>query len=204
MITINPQKNPKAIIIWLHGLGADANDFVPFINDLNLKDFEFILPNAPFRSITINQGMKMRGWYDIKSFTFEYQDNKGLHESKKYIDELIKERCKDPSKFKIFLGGFSQGAAVSLYTGLSSTIKINGIIALSGYLPKIMNNILLKETSIIAIHGDGDDIIKLSTAKKSYRDLIESKNFSFKTYNMAHEVIYEEIIDIKNFLIENT
>ena len=80
MITINPQKNPKAIIIWLHGLGADANDFVPFINDLNLKDFEFILPNAPFRSITINQGMRMRGWYDIKSFTFEYQDNKGLHE----------------------------------------------------------------------------------------------------------------------------
>ena len=44
MITINPQKKPKAILIWLHGLGADENDFVPFVKNLNLHDVEFILP----------------------------------------------------------------------------------------------------------------------------------------------------------------
>ena len=72
MITINLQKKPKALVIWLHGLGADANDFVPFLNNLDLKDIEFILPNAPIRPITMNNGSLMRGWYDIESFSFKY------------------------------------------------------------------------------------------------------------------------------------
>ena len=67
MITINPQKNPKALIVWLHGLGADENDFVAFIKSLELNDIEFMLPNAPLRPISLNQGAKMRGWFDIKS-----------------------------------------------------------------------------------------------------------------------------------------
>jgi len=61
MLTINPQLSPKAIVIWLHGLGADQNDFVDFINLLNLKQFTFILPNAPYIKITMNQGVEMRG-----------------------------------------------------------------------------------------------------------------------------------------------
>ena len=141
---------------------------------------------------------------DIKSFSFEYQDNDGLNESKIFIENLIKER-RDvlTSKFKIFLGGFSQGAALSLYTGLSSNLKIDGIIALSGYLPKNINYKNFDETPIIAIHGDGDDIININIAKKSYVEILKSTSFSFKSYNMAHEVIYDEIEDIKNFLIEN-
>lgn len=204
MIKINSQKKPKALVIWLHGLGADANDFVPFLNNLDLKDIEFILPNAPLRPITMNNGSVMRGWYDIKSFSFEYQDNKGLNASKVFIENLIKERCAVlTSKFKIFLGGFSQGAALSLYTGLSSNFKIDGIVALSGYLPRIMHIKNVDETPIIAIHGDGDDIININLAKKSYVEILKSTSFSFKSYDMAHEVIYDEIEDIKNFLSEN-
>ena len=204
MIKINSQKKPKALVIWLHGLGADANDFVPFLNNLDLKDIEFILPNAPLRPITMNNGAVMRGWYDIKSFSFEYQDNKGLNASKVFIENLIKERCVVlTSKFKIFLGGFSQGAALSLYTGLSSNFKIDGIVALSGYLPRIMHIKNVDETPIIAIHGDGDDIININLAKKSYVEILKSTSFSFKSYDMAHEVIYDEIEDIKNFLSEN-
>ncbi|MFL2980255.1 MAG: alpha/beta hydrolase [Methylophilaceae bacterium] len=204
MITINLQKKPKALVIWLHGLGADANDFVPFLNNLDLKDIEFILPNAPIRPITMNNGSLMRGWYDIESFSFKYQDNEGLNESKIFIENLIKERCDGlTSKFKIFLGGFSQGAALSLYTGLSSNLKIDGIIALSGYLPKIINYENFDEIPIIAIHGDGDDIININVAKKSYVEILKSTSFSFKSYNMAHEVIFDEVEDIKNFLIEN-
>ena len=85
MITINPKKEPKVILLWLHGLGADENDFVPFIKNLNLSDIEFILPNAPLRAISMNQGVQMRGWYDIKSFTFQHQDYEGLNESKNYL-----------------------------------------------------------------------------------------------------------------------
>ena len=204
MITINPQKNPKALVIWLHGLGADENDFVPFVKSLELNNIEFILPNAPLRPISMNQGIEMRGWFDIKSLTFQYQDSQGLKESKGYIEDIIKKRCAlCSSNLKVFLGGFSQGAALSLFTGLSSNLEISGIIALSGYLPKDINNPNSKDPPIIAIHGEGDDIIDIDIAKKSYSGIQESKDFFFRSYNMTHEVIYDEIIDVKNFLIKN-
>ena len=204
MITINPQKNPKALIVWLHGLGADENDFVAFIKSLELNDIEFMLPNAPLRSISLNQGAKMRGWFDIKSLTFEFQDNEGLEESKNYLEKVIKMRCSlCSSNIKVFLGGFSQGAALSLFTGLSSEYEISGIIALSGYLPKNLDHPNFKVLPIIAIHGERDDIIDIDIAKNSYSEIQKSKDFFFKTYNMAHEVIYEEIADVKNFLIKN-
>ena len=208
MITINLQKKPKAILIWLHGLGADENDFVPFVKNLNLHDVEFILPNAPLRPISMNQGIEMRGWYDIKgtheSLNFSYQDESGLIKSKDLIEAIIKKRCAlSSSNFKVFIGGFSQGAALSLFTGLSSNLEISGIIALSGYLPKNISYSSPKHPPIIAIHGEGDDIIGLDVAENSYLEIQKSEDFLFKSYNIAHEVIYEEIIDVKNFLIKN-
>ena len=152
----------------------------------------------------MNQGFEMRGWFDIKSLTFQYQDDQGLKESMEYLEDIIKKRralCN--SNFKVFLGGFSQGAALSLFTGLSSNLQISGIIALSGYLPKNIKHSAPKDPPIIAIHGEEDDIIGIDIAKKSYLELQKSKDFFFKSYNMAHEVIYEEIIDVKNFLIKN-
>jgi phospholipase/carboxylesterase len=208
MITINPQKKPKAILIWLHGLGADENDFVPFVKNLNLHDVEFILPNAPLRPISMNQGIEMRGWYDIKgtheSLNFSFQDESGLIKSKDLIETIIKKRCAlSSSNFKVFIGGFSQGAALSLFTGLSSNLEISGIIALSGYLPKNIKYSSPKHPPIIAIHGEGDDIIAVDIAKNSYLEIQKSEDFLFKSYNIAHEVVYEEIIDVKNFLIKN-
>ena len=204
MITINPQKNPKAIMVWLHGLGADENDFVPFINNLELDNIEFILPNAPLIPITMNEGIEMRGWYDIKSLTFEYHDYPGLEKSKSFLEAIIVKRCSILKLTpKIFIGGFSQGAVLSLFTGLSSNLKINGIIALSGYLPKNISQSKNQNPPIIATHGVGDDIININIAKKSYKEIEKSRDFFFKTYNMTHEVIYDEIIDVKNFLIKN-
>ena len=205
MITINSQKNPSTIVIWLHGLGADENDFVPFIKSLGLDSIEFILPNAPLRPITMNQGILMRGWYDIKgtheSLDFSFQDDSGLINSKSLIETIIKKRLMK-LKFipKVFIGGFSQGAALSLFTSLTSEVKISGIISLSGYLPKVILKPKFKVPPIIAIHGVCDDIISNNIATESYKKLKKSTDFYFKSYNMTHEVIQDEIIDVKNFL----
>ena len=107
MLTINSQPSPKAIVIWLHGLGADQNDFVDFINQLNLKEFMFILPNAPYRKITMNQGIEMRGWYDIESLNFEMQDETGLQTSMRYIESIIETQLETFNTKKLFIGGFS-------------------------------------------------------------------------------------------------
>ena len=207
MITINPQKNPRAIVIWLHGLGADESDFVSFIESLALEDIEFILPNAPLRPITMNQGILMRGWYDIKgtheSLDFSFQDDSGLINSKSLIEAIIKKRIMQSKIIpKIFIGGFSQGAALSLFIALSSDIKFSGIISLSGYLPKLILKSNFTVPPIIAIHGEGDDIISIKIASDSYKIIKKSKDFFIKSYKMAHEVIHDEIIDVKNFLIK--
>ena len=206
MLVINKQENPKALVIWLHGLGADSSDFKDIVGKLNLLDIEFILPNAPFRPITVNQGLSMRGWYDIKgthkSIDFNYQDDPGLISSMRRIEEIIAERMKELDRStKIIIVGFSQGAALALFIGLSSEIKFSGIISLSGYQPiTTISDVTKKNTPILAMHGMHDDIIGIDIAKLSFKDN-SPEYFNFKTYEMGHEVIDSQLLDIQQFLL---
>ncbi len=202
MVTINKQLNPKCIVIWLHGLGADCYDFLPFIEKFNKSEFEFILPNAPIIPITLNQGMKMRGWYDIHSLDFGFQDSEGLNSSKDYIEKIIAERVNGLTYSpKIIISGFSQGAALALYIGLTSSIKIDGVVSLSGYLPHINEDKLTnKKIPILAMHGNHDDIISLNIAKLSYKKNL-SLNIDLKIYDMGHEVIDNQILNIQTFFL---
>jgi len=203
MIIINQQESPKALIVWLHGLGADQNDFVHFIKRLNLNKFTFILPNAPFRKITMNQGYEMRGWYDINSLDFKTQDDDGLNESKCIIESIIQSNYKILNEPNLYIGGFSQGAALAQYIGLNSKFEFTKIVSLSGYLPKLAIPVNKSYKKILAIHGIYDEIIDISLAKQSYEKYKINKNFILKEYKMGHEVIEEEILDVRDFLLRD-
>jgi len=202
MITLNKQKSPKSLVIWLHGLGADCNDFTHFIEKLDRSECEFILPNAPSIPITLNKGMMMRGWYDIHALNFEFQDNIGLEASKIMIEKIINKRVSQLSNFpKIIIAGFSQGAALSIYIGLTSKINIDGVISLSGYQPKISNDSFIKNNPrMLAMHGRHDDIININIAKLSYQKN-SLENFTLKVLDIGHEVIDKQILDIQQFLL---
>ena len=105
MLVINKQNSPKIIVIWLHGLTPKNHipDFKNFIEILGFNDIEFILPNAPLIPITVNQGLVMHGWYDIKSFKFEEHDIKGLHHSVNSIEKVIQDRLKKSNKYGMCL-----------------------------------------------------------------------------------------------------
>jgi predicted esterase len=202
MLIINNQKNPKILVIWLHGLGADSHDFKDFIEMLDIGDIEFILPDAPLIPITLNQGLKMQGWYDIKSLEHDEHDIEGLKKSTRIVKNIIEERCKQSKeKLKICLVGFSQGAALSLFFLLNSSVKLDGVISLSGYIPDKVKKTIIPKIPILALHGIHDDIIKVEYAKESYKILLKEENFYFVTFNMGHEVIFEEIQHIKKFLM---
>ena len=204
MLVINKQNNPKIIVIWLHGLTPKNHipDFKNFIEILGFNDIEFILPNAPLIPITVNQGLVMHGWYDIKSFKFEEHDIKGLHHSVNSIEKVIQDRLKKSNKnIKICLAGFSQGAAVSLFFALNSLVKIDAVISLSGYLPGSAKKILVPKIPMLALHGAHDDIINIDYAKKSFGKLINQDNFKLLTFNMGHEIILEQVTHIKQFLM---
>lgn len=202
MLIINNQKNPRILVIWLHGLGANSYDFKEFIEMLNMGDIEFVLPDAPLIPITLNQGLKMQGWYDIKSLEHDEHDIGGLKRSMQMIEDIIDERRQAyKEKPKICLVGFSQGAALSLFFSLNSSIELDGIISLSGYLPGKVKKTIIPKIPILALHGIHDDIIKVEYAKESFKILLNEENFNFVTFKMGHEVIFEEIQHIKKFLM---
>ncbi|OED39128.1 carboxylesterase [Chromatiales bacterium (ex Bugula neritina AB1)] len=203
---------PVHSVIWLHGLGADANDFVPIVPELEklgVSPCRFIFPNAPMRPITINGGMQMRGWYDISTLDFDKreQDSIGTKESETLLIDLIKrEKRQGIASNNIILAGFSQGGAIALHTALRFDEQLAGVMALSTYLP-LAETVAAERSdtntqiNIFMAHGTQDEIIDISYAKTS-RDLLQSLNYvvEWRSYNMPHTLSMEELNDIAGWL----
>ncbi|ODN42955.1 alpha/beta hydrolase [Piscirickettsia litoralis] len=201
----------EASVIWLHGLGADGNDFAPIVPELGLgaaANIRFIFPHAPVRPITINGGMAMRGWYDITSLGFDRTEDKtGIQKSSEQLIELInQEKERGVSADRIILAGFSQGGAIALYTATRLVEKVAGVMALSTYLP--LSRALAKEkqtanlsTAILMVHGTQDPIVPYLLGEESKR-VLEREDFSvdWHSYPMQHSVCSEEIDLISSWL----
>lgn len=212
-IEINPAGKPTASVIWLHGLGADGNDFAGIVPELRLpKDLNvrFLLPHAPHRPITRNQGYVMRGWYDIAQISIPMREDKvGLDASAELLDGLIQQEMnRGVDSKRIILVGFSQGGALALHAGLRYPKTLGGIIALSTYLPLAATlsrpaHQANASTPIFMAHGDADDVIALPIAEHSHKLLREQGyDVVWHLYNMAHSVCALEISDIAAWLLK--
>ena len=202
-VEIETGPDPQAAVIWLHGLGADGHDFEPIVPELELaKPVRFVFPHAPMRPVTINNGMRMRAWYDIFQFGGGAEDDAGIRASQKLVEGLI---AREKGK-KIVLAGFSQGGAIALQTALRHPDALAGVLALSTYLP--LSTTLAAErhaanqkTPIFMAHGRFDDIIPIDRARQS-RAVLEKLGYAvtWKEYPMPHAVCAEEIQDLSRFL----
>jgi phospholipase/carboxylesterase len=209
-IEISMSAAPTASVIWLHGLGADGNDFVPVVKMLNLPHVRFILPHAAYKKVTANNGYEMRAWYDVFGFApGSREDVAGVGESQAYIESLIsKEVARGIPAKRIVLAGFSQGGAVVLHTALRHHQALAGVLALSTYLPLKASLALEKSKHnqsipIFMAHGTSDNVIPLSTCRVSFEVLqTQHYNISWHEYPMAHSVNQEEINDIRAFLLQ--
>lgn len=209
-IEISANAATSASVIWLHGLGADGNDFVPVVKVLNLPHVRFILPHAAYKKVTANNGYEMRAWYDIFSFTpGSKQDEAGVRESQAYIESLIsKEVARSIAPKRIVIAGFSQGGAIALHTALRHKQSLAGVLALSTYLP--LHASLEKEKTkanqklpIFMAHGTADTIIPITTYRASY-EFLQVQHYTVERYEyaMAHTVSQQEIDDIRAFLLQ--
>src|SRR5881396_1403561 len=134
-IEIQTGSKPAASILWLHGLGADGHDFEPIVPELKLaKPVRFVFPHAPVRPVTINQGMRMRAWYDILQFGGGPEDDAGIRASQRMMEQLIKQQPVPVNR--VVMAGFSQGGAIALQTALRYPERLAGVLALSAYLPQ--------------------------------------------------------------------
>ena len=135
-IDIETAPNPNAAILWLHGLGADGHDFealVPEIVARGERAWRFVFPHAPIRPVTLNGGMPMRAWYDLKGLDRRAtEDLAGFWDADARVRELIaREVTRGILPSRIVLAGFSQGGAVSLYTAPRYPDRLAGVLALS-------------------------------------------------------------------------
>ncbi len=204
-IEIETAPNPHSAIIWLHGLGADGNDFVPVVPELGLegKAVRFIFPHAPMQPVTINFGMVMRAWYDIADAAIRREDAAGVEASRGHVEALIeREQSRGIPESQIMLAGFSQGGAIALHTGLRHEGRLAGILALSCYLPLAERlpaeaSAVNRETPIFMGHGLADPIVAFGRAVES-RDCLRQLGYriDWHEYPMPHSVCMEEIADI--------
>jgi phospholipase/carboxylesterase len=208
-IEIETGKDPTASIIWLHGLGADGNDFAPIVPELRLPGatIRFVFPHAPVRPVTINAGMRMRAWYDIADGADRREDERGVRASQASIETLIaREKERGTKAENLVLAGFSQGGAIALHTGLRHSERIAGIMALSTYVPigeklPAEASIANRDVPIFMAHGTYDPIIPLNRAEQS-RGLLQSLGYpvEWREYRMPHSVCPEELADIGAWL----
>ena len=204
-IQIETGPNPDAAVIWLHGLGADGHDFEPIVPELELaRPVRFVFPHAPIRPVTINQGMRMRAWYDIFQFGGGPEDEPGLRASQKLTEQLIAAQGLPASR--VVLAGFSQGGAIALLTALRHAERLAGVVALSTYLP-LAGTLAAeraeanRETPIFMAHGRYDDLIPMQRAQAS-REHLQKLGYAVEwhDYPMPHSVCAPQIADISSFL----
>lgn len=212
-VVIEPRQDHKASVIWLHGLGADGNDFVPIVPELKLDDalgVRFIFPHAPVRPVTLNNGMAMRAWYDIIGLDRNGpEDAEGIEASRSEVQALVKaEQDSGIAANRIVLAGFSQGGAIALHTGLRHAQTLAGIMGLSTYLP--LRNSLAeqastanKDTPIFMAHGSMDPMLPQQLGELS-RDALQAQGYAvaWHSYPMQHQVCLEEIRDIGAWLTQ--
>jgi phospholipase/carboxylesterase len=203
--------NPTVAIIWMHGLGADGNDFVPLVNELDLAGLpaiRFVFPHANTMPVTINNGYVMRSWYDIVHADLgRREDEAGLRASQVQVEALIaREKARGIPASRIILAGFSQGCAMTLQTGLRHPERLAGLMCLSGYVP-LADKVATERseaslsTPIFMVHGQHDGVIPIARAAAS-RDLLAALGYKVEwhDYTMQHSLCQEEIEHIGNWL----
>lgn len=212
-IEIETAASPDAAVIWLHGLGDDGQGWSDIVRSLPLPAaaaIRFIFPHAPVMAVSINNGMEMRAWYDIKAANLnERADLSGVKRSQTHLEALVgREKSRGIVARRIVVAGFSQGGAIALYAGLRHAERLAAVIALSTYL--IDGAGLATEASaanrdlpIFMAHGLYDPVVQLAWAEGSRGALVaQHYNVEWHTYPMEHSASIDEVADIGRFLAQ--
>ncbi|MFT4197582.1 MAG: carboxylesterase [Pseudoxanthomonas sp.] len=203
--------DPAWSVLWLHGLGADGHDFAPIVPQLlrpGWPALRFVFPHAPVRPVTINNGVRMRAWYDIAGLDFaERADADGVAESIAQVEALIaREGGRGVPPSRVLLAGFSQGGAIALALGTRRVQPLAGLVALSTYLPGAgelarFASEPARSQPVFMAHGNADLVVAPAFGQRSAQALLaQGFEVEWHSYPMPHAVCAEEIADLSAWL----
>lgn len=209
-VTIPPKGQHTATVIFLHGLGDTGHGWAAGFQTIKADHIKYLFPNAETSPVSLNMGMMMPSWFDIKSLNFGGdEDAEGIRKSSKFLESLIeKEEKAGIALNRIVIGGFSQGGAVALHSAFFSGKKLGGVVALSSFIPlheeilRISPNDTLKQMPFLQCHGKVDPVVNYKFGEMSASVLKKfSDNHVFKSYpNLQHSSCDEEMDEVKLFL----
>ena len=210
-VIVETGPKPTFSIIWMHGLGADGHDFEPLVPELldsSLPAIRFVFPHAPVRPVTLNNGYRMRAWYDIVGIDRRSaEDFAGIRASAEAVGALIqRENEAGIPASRIAIAGFSQGGAMALHVATRAAEKFAGVIALSCYLPLAREFATERgnanlTTPIYMAHGTQDPVVPFQLGEDSKR-VLEGTGYKVEwhAYPMPHSLCEQEVADIRAFL----
>lgn len=206
-IELDCSEKPRALMIWLHGLGADGYDLEPAAEMLDVAGIRHIFPHAPVMPVTINGGMAMRAWYDIAAADLRRQeDSEGMQASAREVKELV-DGLLDATDLPVVLAGFSQGAVISLAAAALGVRNLIGVVSMSGYVPQLLMHSLagLRGTPVFMAHGDQDEVIPLALASASKKVLVDTGvDVAWHLYTMPHTICQQELYDITGWMLKRS
>jgi phospholipase/carboxylesterase len=210
-LELDPGATPRSTVIVLHGLGADGTDFLPLADEMDLAavgPVRWLFPRAAVRPVTINNGYRMRAWYDILGTDLaRREDEAGLRESIAQVHGLIeREIARGMPARRIVLAGFSQGCAITLGAGLRCPHRLAGLAGLSGYLPLSATtaderHAANADVPLFLAHGRQDGVVTLARGSQA-RDTLQGLGYAVEwhDYPMEHSVCAEEVADLAEWL----
>jgi phospholipase/carboxylesterase len=214
-VVVETGPDPSFTILWLHGLGADGHDFEPLVPELlerGMPALRFIFPHAPVRPVTLNNGYRMRAWYDIVGIDRRSaEDFAGMQATAASVQRLIAQQIEAgiPTE-RMVIAGFSQGGAMALHIATRSPERFAGVIALSCYLPLAKELASMRQpandsTPIFMAHGTFDPVVPISLGSES-RQLLQAAGYAVEwhEYPMPHSVSEPEVADMRTFLARIT
>lgn len=207
-VEIGPRGHAEGAVVWLHGLGANGHDFEPIVPYLELPRVRFVFPHAPLRRVTINRGMEMPAWYDIRSIGQQGDvDPAQVREAKSQVDALLRrEKERGIAPGRTVLAGFSQGAALALHTGMRHPESLGGILVLSGYevMPQTREAEAApanRRTPMLFCHGTEDPLVRIENGRAAFEaHATPERDAQWREFPIAHEVSDEEIAAVRDWL----
>lgn len=200
---LNAAGKPAALMIWLHGLGADGYDLEPAAQMLGAGNVRHVFPHAPARPVTLNGGMAMRAWYDIAAADLRWrEDREGILASARQVRELA-GALRGESALPLVLAGFSQGAVVSLAAAAQGVPGLVGVAAMSGYVPRFLLPVPadMRSVRVLMAHGEQDEVVPFALGKAGCDALAESGvAVDWHAYAMPHTICQQELRDVSGWL----
>ena len=214
-VEVGPETDAEASVVWLHGLGASGHDFADVPPLLDLPRVRFVFPHAPNHPVTINMGLIMPAWFDVRRLRGHAleeglasdEDERGIRDSAARVMELIeRERRRGVAPGRVVVGGFSQGGAMALFVGARFPESLAGIMLLSGWevlaaTRQAEETEANRQTPLLVCHGRRDPMVPFEGGRRAYEAYArDGRPAEFHPFAMEHQVSMEEIVVIRNWL----